>query len=58
MLPIPALDGGHFAFLLIEGVMRKPLPIKTRLVIQQLGMALLLSLIVFILYIDFNRLFF
>lgn len=58
MLPIPALDGGHFAFLLVEGIMRKPLSIKTRIVVQQLGMALLLSLIVFILYIDFNRLFF
>jgi len=58
MLPIPALDGGHFAFLLVEAVMRRPLSIKTRLVIQQLGMAILLSLIVFILYIDFNRLFF
>ena len=58
ILPIPALDGGHFAFLLIEGIMGKPLSVKTRLVVQQLGMALLLSLIVFILYIDFNRLFF
>jgi regulator of sigma E protease len=58
ILPIPALDGGHFAFLLIEGIMRKPLSVKTRLIIQQLGMAILLSLIVFILYIDFNRLFF
>jgi len=58
ILPIPALDGGHLAFLLVEGVMGKPLSLKTRLVIQQVGMALLLSLIVFILYIDFNRLFF
>jgi len=56
-LPIPALDGGHLTFLLVEGVMGRPLSIKTRLVIQQIGMALLLSLIVFVLYVDFNRLF-
>jgi len=57
ILPIPALDGGHLAFLLIEGVLGKPLSVKTRLVVQQVGMAVLLSLIVFILYIDINRLF-
>jgi regulator of sigma E protease len=56
-LPIPALDGGHLAFLLVEAVMGRPLSLKTRLVIQQVGMALLLSLIVFVLYIDFDRLF-
>jgi len=58
MLPIPALDGGHFAFLMIEAIKGKPLSIKTRMVVQQVGLAILLSLIVFILYIDFNRLFF
>ena len=56
-LPIPALDGGHLAFLMIEAVMGRPLSIKTRVVIQQVGMAMLLSLIVFVLYIDLNRLF-
>jgi regulator of sigma E protease len=58
ILPIPALDGGHLAFLIIEGVIGKPLSIKTRMVIQQVGMALLLTLLVFILYVDLRRLFF
>jgi len=58
ILPIPALDGGHLMFLLIEGVKGKPLSIKTRLVVQQVGMALLLTLLVFILYVDLRRLFF
>lgn len=57
ILPIPALDGGHLAFLLIEGVMGRPLSIKTRMVVQQVGMAVLLSLIVFVLYVDINRMF-
>lgn len=58
ILPIPVLDGGHLVFLIIEGIMGKPLSIKVRLKIQQVGMALLLSFIVFILYVDIKRLFF
>jgi regulator of sigma E protease len=58
ILPIPALDGGHLMFLLYEAVFRKPLSIKTRMVVQQVGMALLLTLLIFILYVDLRRLFF
>ena len=56
ILPIPALDGGHLMFLLIEGISGRPLSTKTKLVIQQVGMAILLTLIIFILYIDLQRL--
>jgi regulator of sigma E protease len=56
ILPIPALDGGHLMFLIIEAVRQKPLSIKSKLLIQQVGMAILLTLIVFILYIDLRRL--
>ncbi len=58
ILPIPALDGGHLFFLLLEGVMGKPLPVKTKVKVQQVGMAILLSLIVLIVYLDVSRLFF
>jgi regulator of sigma E protease len=58
ILPIPALDGGHLMFLIIEGISGKPLSTKTKLVIQQIGMAILLTLIIFILYIDIHRLLF
>ena len=58
ILPIPALDGGHLLFLGIEGITRKPISVKVRLVVQQIGIALLLTLIVFILYIDIRRLLF
>lgn len=58
ILPIPALDGGHLFFLIIEGIMGRPLSAKTRVRIQQVGMAVLLTFLVFILYVDLNRLFF
>jgi regulator of sigma E protease len=56
ILPIPALDGGHLVVTLIEGVKGKPLKTKTRLVIQQIGMALLLTLMIFVIYNDIARL--
>ena len=28
LFPIPVLDGGHFLFFLIEGVLRRPLPLR------------------------------
>ncbi|MEJ2053965.1 MAG: RIP metalloprotease RseP [Calditrichaceae bacterium] len=58
ILPIPALDGGHLFFLMVEGIMGRPLSTKSRVRIQQIGMAVLLTLIVFILYVDLNRIFF
>ena len=58
ILPIPALDGGHLVFLLIEAVTRKPVSTRAKIMVQQVGMAILLTLIVFILYIDIRRLLF
>ena len=55
ILPIPALDGGHLVILFIEGIRRKPLPVNTVIKIQQVGMAILLTFIVLVLYIDFSR---
>ncbi len=51
LFPIPALDGGHLMFLLIEAAIRRPLSIKFKLYAQQVGMAILLT---FIAYITFN----
>lgn len=58
IIPIPALDGGHLFLLIIEGIRRKPLSMKVRLRIQQVGMAILLTFIVLVLYVDIKRLFF
>ena len=57
ILPIPGLDGGHIFIHLIEAVIRKPLTLKTRIVIQQIGMAFLLILMVTIIFQDITRLF-
>lgn len=58
ILPIPALDGGHLIILLIEGIRRKPLSVNTVIKIQQVGMAILLTFIVLVLYVDISRIFF
>ena len=44
LLPIPVLDGGHLMFFVIEGVMRRPLPLRVREVAHIVGMAILLGL--------------
>jgi len=53
LLPIPALDGGHVLFLLIEMVRRKPLPEKVMYYFQVAGMVILFALMGFIIFIDF-----
>ena len=55
ILPIPALDGGHLIIILIEGIRRKPLPLKAKIMVQQVGMAILLTFIVFVFYNDIAR---
>jgi regulator of sigma E protease len=57
ILPIPGLDGGHIFIILIEGIMRRKLTIKTRMIIQQVGMAFLLLLIATVIVNDISRLF-
>ncbi len=44
LLPVPALDGGHFINLLIEAVCGKPLSPKALMYTQRAGVALLLLL--------------
>tara|TARA_Y100001968_G_C19452412_1_gene769628 strand:- start:8900 stop:9703 length:804 start_codon:yes stop_codon:yes gene_type:complete len=57
ILPIPGLDGGHIFLHLIEGIIRKPLALKTRIMIQQVGMALLFMLMATVILQDITRLF-
>lgn len=56
VLPIPVLDGGHLLFLGIEKIRGKPLSLKQRAAMQQIGFAFLILLIIFITYNDFLRL--
>ncbi len=57
ILPIPGLDGGHIFIHLLEGIINRPLPLKARITIQQLGMTFLLILMVTIIFQDITRLF-
>lgn len=47
LLPIPALDGGHALFLLIEIVMRRPVPQKVMEYAQVVGFVILIALLVY-----------
>ena len=57
ILPIPGLDGGHIFITIIEGIIRRPLSLKMRMGIQQVGMVLLLMLMVTVIINDVGRLF-
>lgn len=52
ILPLPALDGGQLAFLLIEGVRGKPLPNRFQENVMQTGLVLLLGLGIFLIVRD------
>jgi RIP metalloprotease RseP len=52
ILPLPALDGGQLAFLLIEGLRGKPLPTHIQDGIMQTGLMVLLGLGIFLIVRD------
>lgn len=56
LLPIPALDGGHLFFLLIEAVRRKRVSLIFQERLTQAGFAALLVLMVFLIFNDLNNL--
>jgi regulator of sigma E protease len=56
LFPIPILDGGHILFLGIEAIRKKPLSERFISMSQKIGLALILTLMVFVLYFDFMRL--
>jgi len=51
-LPIPIVDGGLFAFLILEKIKGKPLSAKTQAIAQYIGMALLLGIFLFVTWQD------
>lgn len=55
ILPIPALDGGHLVFIIIEAIIRREVPVKVKMAVQQVGMLLLLALMAVVLYNDIMR---
>lgn len=57
ILPIPGLDGGHILVTMIQAIIRRKLSIRIRMIIQQIGMALLLVLMITVIFNDIGRLF-
>lgn len=55
LLPVPALDGGHFVMLVLEALRGKPLGQKAMYYIQMTGVALLMGLMVFATFNDITR---
>ncbi|WP_020676538.1 RIP metalloprotease RseP [Geopsychrobacter electrodiphilus] len=57
LLPIPILDGGHIFFYVFELVFRKPISVRAREILQQIGLALLIMLMILAFYNDLARIF-
>jgi regulator of sigma E protease len=55
LLPVPVLDGGHLFFLTLEGIRKTPLAERVQVVAQQVGLALLGMLMIFVFYNDILR---
>jgi regulator of sigma E protease len=55
LLPIPVLDGGQALLIAVEGVKRSPLSLRTREVVQQIGVTFLLMLMALAFWNDLSR---
>lgn len=56
ILPLPALDGGRIVFVLIEMVIRRPIPQNIQLILNGISFALLLLLMVYVTFQDIIKL--
>ncbi len=57
ILPIPALDGGRVLFVIIEKIIRRPVPMKYEQLAHTVGFALLMLLVVIVTWRDIAGLF-
>ena len=55
LLPIPILDGGQALLFTVEGVKRAPLSLRTREIVQQIGLAVLMLLMGLAFWNDLSR---
>ena len=56
LLPIPVLDGGHLVFYAYEALARRPMAARIQSVGYRVGLALLLSFMLFATWNDLQRL--
>jgi regulator of sigma E protease len=55
LLPIPVLDGGQALLISIEGIMRSPLSLRTREIVQSIGITVLMMLMGLAFWNDLSR---
>ncbi len=55
LLPIPVLDGGHLLFFGIEGISRRPVPMRARQIVEQMGFFLLIFLMLIVTLNDVDK---
>ncbi|MDA2914160.1 RIP metalloprotease RseP [Acidobacteriia bacterium AH_259_A11_L15] len=55
LLPIPVLDGGHIAFLAVEGMIRRDLSLRLKERVMQAGIVFILLVFVVVMYNDIAR---
>jgi regulator of sigma E protease len=55
LLPVPLLDGGHLLFFAFEGARGKPLELRYREMMLQVGLFLLVALMAFVIFNDISR---
>jgi regulator of sigma E protease len=54
-LPIPVLDGGHMVFLIYEKLRGRPAPETIRVAATFLGLAMIASLMLFVIFLDVQK---
>lgn len=57
LLPLPVLDGGHLALLVLEKIRRRPLNIKVEQALTRIGFALIITLAITVTYFETVRFF-
>lgn len=57
LIPFPALDGGRFFFILLEGIFRRPVSEKIQGAVNTVGMLLLFGLMILVTFQDVFKLF-
>ena len=55
LLPIPILDGGQALIFMVEGIKRSPLSLRTREIVQQVGLTVLVMLMGLAFWNDISR---
>ena len=57
LIPFPALDGGRLLFVIIESIIRRPIPAKVANILNTIGFVLLIGLMLAVTYHDVVKLF-